>query len=164
MSGDVFLTENIFWENKKRERKRERERERERAEGDPLCDGGVEVQQLDFVPTVSSISGCIGKQTNNNHNDRYSLYYYTCRFITINGADFYYVCGLIRLWTLLHWQALQRLCARTVCVCRQEPVASLCPGPAVMIICLCYLTLASWLLYFQWHPWCWQGRQISDCR
>ena len=34
--------------------------------------------------------------------------YYICGFITLN-ADFYYVCGLLCLWTLLHWWVLQDL-------------------------------------------------------
>lgn len=32
--------------------------------------------------------------------------YYIYGFITLNIADFYYVCGSLRLWTLLHWRAL----------------------------------------------------------
>ena len=31
--------------------------------------------------------------------------YYICGFITLNAADFCYVCGLLRLRTLLHWRA-----------------------------------------------------------
>ena len=37
-------------------------RERGQAE-DPLCDSGAESQQLDFAPTLSSISRCIGQPT-----------------------------------------------------------------------------------------------------
>ena len=69
MSDDVFFMEIIFRANNR------------------------ESQQLDLVPTVSSINRCIGKQTNNNHNDHYYLYYYIFGFITLNAADF-----LLRLW------------------------------------------------------------------
>ena len=30
------------------------------------------------------------------------------RLITLNAADFDYICGLLRLWTLLHWWALKQ--------------------------------------------------------
>ena len=33
--------------------------------------------------------------------------YYVCgKCITLNTADFYYVCCLLHLWALLHWRAL----------------------------------------------------------
>ena len=32
--------------------------------------------------------------------------HYICRFITLNGADLYHLCGLLRLWTLFHWRAV----------------------------------------------------------
>ena len=35
--------------------------------------------------------------------------YYICGFITLNAADFYYVCGLLHLLTFFHWQVLQSI-------------------------------------------------------
>ena len=47
-----------------------------------------------------------------------------------------------------YWRALQRLGIRTVCVCRQGPVASLCPGPVAMIIRLWVSTVC---FAFRWY-------------
>ena len=33
--------------------------------------------------------------------------YYVCRIITLKAAYLYNVCGLLRLWALLHWRVLQ---------------------------------------------------------
>ena len=95
MSGEVFFTEIIF-----------RATNYNRGEGDPLCDIGVEGQQLGIAHTVSSISGCLW-------------------FITF--ADIITLAGVFGSFA----------CMRAVCMCWQGAVASLCPGPVVMIIPLC---------------------------